>query len=141
MPKGDKLSAKQANFVREYLLDFNSTAAAARSGYSPKTSFAIGRENLQKPIIQKAIAEYQNKIAEKAEIKVEDIIGRLSQLGFDKLEGDVVQHKDQIKSLELLGKYLGIFTTSKVELTGVIDVTSQDAESVRNKLLTLVEKI
>ncbi len=40
------LTAKQERFVREYLIDMNVTAPAARSGYSKKTARAIGCENL-----------------------------------------------------------------------------------------------
>ena len=56
MPKlRDKLSAKQQLFVREYLVDFNATQAAKRAGYSEKTAFQIGYENLKKPDIRMAL--------------------------------------------------------------------------------------
>ena len=45
----DKLTPKQQQFVREYLIDFNATQAAIRAGYSPKTAQVIGAENLKKP--------------------------------------------------------------------------------------------
>jgi phage terminase small subunit len=44
-----KLTAKQSQFVREYIIDFNATQAAIRTGYSQKTAGSIGSENLQKP--------------------------------------------------------------------------------------------
>lgn len=49
------LRYKQRMFVAEYLRDFNATQAALRAGYSPRTAYAIGQENLKKPEIAKAI--------------------------------------------------------------------------------------
>jgi len=46
------LTPKQRLFVAEYLKDFNATQAAMRAGYSKKTAYSIGQENLKKPEIQ-----------------------------------------------------------------------------------------
>lgn len=43
-----KLTPKQKRFVEEYLVDCNATQAAIRAGYSPKTAYSIGQENLKK---------------------------------------------------------------------------------------------
>lgn len=45
----DKLTRKQRKFAEEYLVDCNATQAAIRAGYSPKTAYSIGEENLKKP--------------------------------------------------------------------------------------------
>ena len=50
------LTAKQARFVEEYMVDLNATQAAIRAGYSKKSSYSIGQENLKKPVISDAIA-------------------------------------------------------------------------------------
>jgi len=49
------LTGKQEKFVQEYLRDLNATQAALRSGYSPKTAYSIGSENLKKPEIIEAL--------------------------------------------------------------------------------------
>ena len=49
------LTKKQEKFVQEYLRDFNATQAALRSGYSQKTAYSIGSENLRKPEIMQEI--------------------------------------------------------------------------------------
>jgi phage terminase small subunit len=49
------LNDKQLRFCEEYLVDFNATQAAIRAGYSVKTAYAIGYENLKKPAIRKFI--------------------------------------------------------------------------------------
>ena len=53
------LTPKQQRFVEEYLIDLNATQAAIRAGYSEKTAYSVGHENLKKPEIQKAIQEAQ----------------------------------------------------------------------------------
>jgi len=55
------LTPKQQRFVEEYLIDLNATQAAIRAGYSEKTAYSVGHENLKKPEIQKAIEEAQGK--------------------------------------------------------------------------------
>jgi phage terminase small subunit len=51
----DSLTAKQMRFCDEYLIDLNATQAAIRAGYSEKTAYAIGWENLRKPELRKII--------------------------------------------------------------------------------------
>lgn len=46
------LTAKQKKFCDEYVTDLNATQAAIRAGYSKKTAYAIGWENLRKPEIR-----------------------------------------------------------------------------------------
>lgn len=52
-----KLTRKQQRFVNEYLVDYNATQAAIRSGYSKRSAYSIGQENLRKPVISAAIQE------------------------------------------------------------------------------------
>lgn len=57
-----KLTAKQQRFCDEYLIDLNATQAAIRAGYSKKTAYSIGQENLKKPEIR---AYIEKRMAEK----------------------------------------------------------------------------
>ena len=50
------LTRRQAVFVENYLATWNASEAARRAGYSDKTCYAIGCENLTKPEIAAAIA-------------------------------------------------------------------------------------
>ena len=60
-----KLTKKQDAFVKAYLLNgFNATQAAIEAGYSEKTAYSIGNENLSKPEIKKAIEAHQKKANE-----------------------------------------------------------------------------
>lgn len=52
-----KLTAKQRAFVNAYIANgFNATQAAISAGYSEKTAYSIGSENLRKPEIKQAIS-------------------------------------------------------------------------------------
>lgn len=57
MSKAKTLTTKQRLFVDEYIIDFNASKAALRAGYSEKTAYSIGFENLKKPEIENAIDE------------------------------------------------------------------------------------
>lgn len=106
-------------FVSEYLKDFNATQAAIRSGYSEKTAHSIGHENLRKPEIRKALESYINetldddKLTLKREVidKLREIAFSPAELAYDK-EGEAIgaNRRDSLKALELLGKYMVMFT-------------------------------
>lgn len=49
------MNNRQQVFVLEYTRDFNASRAALVAGYSPKTAYAQGAENLKKPEIAAAI--------------------------------------------------------------------------------------
>ena len=51
------MTAKQQAFIREYLIDFNATAAAKRAGYSPRTADRSGPRLLGNVGIQAALTE------------------------------------------------------------------------------------
>lgn len=51
----EKLTPKQQKFVDYYIQTGNATEAAKLAGYSPKTAYSIGNENLNKPEIKNAI--------------------------------------------------------------------------------------
>jgi phage terminase small subunit len=70
----ERLTDKQQAFCREYLVDWNATQAAMRAGYSQRTAYAIGAENLRKPQIRARIKE----LAESSQISPEEIIARLA---------------------------------------------------------------
>lgn len=72
-----RLTPRQQRFVDEYLIDLNATQAAIRAGYSKKTAYAIGHENLSKPEIANAIEVKQAFRAEKLEITAAGITTRL----------------------------------------------------------------
>lgn len=76
------LTPKQKRFCEEYLIDFNATQAAIRSGYSKKTAQAIGAENLTKPLIQIEIKAFQKKLSDKVAITLERVLQEYGRIAF-----------------------------------------------------------
>lgn len=50
-----RLTDKQNAFIEHYLMCWNATEAARRAGYSERSAYSIGHENLRKPEIAAAI--------------------------------------------------------------------------------------
>lgn len=89
------LSNKQKKFVEEYLKDYNATQAAIRSGYSEKTAYSIGSENLKKPEIVEAL--------QKEMMSADEVLSRMTDIA----RGDVADLMDVTTagfSIELMKK-------------------------------------
>jgi phage terminase small subunit len=103
-----KLSAKQEQFCREYLVDLNATQAAIRAGYSAKTANEQASRLLANVSVASRVAELKQerieKVARTAQDVLNDIIAVTAQA---RDEGDL---KTALKGLELQGKHLGMFT-------------------------------
>lgn len=67
----DGLLPKQAKFVAEYLICGNATQAALAAGYSEKTAYKIGAENLKKPQIASLLSQKQVEIAARQDERLE----------------------------------------------------------------------
>lgn len=119
------MNPRQEKFVNEYCVDLNATQAAIRSGYSQKTARWIGQENLTKPYIKQAIEERLNKNTTKTIITAEMVLNGIKDIAFAK----DAKPNDRLKAMELLGKYLKLFTDkieTKVETNEPIKVTFDD---------------
>ncbi len=76
------LTPKQARFVEEYLVDLNATRAAIRAGYSEKTAYSVGHENLKKPEVAAAIQKAKEVRSERTEITADQVLEELAKIGF-----------------------------------------------------------
>lgn len=75
-----KLNKRQAMFCREYIVDFNATAAAKRAGYSVKTAYSQGHDLLKHPEVQKRIKKLMKKREEKVSITAEMVVEELAKI-------------------------------------------------------------
>jgi phage terminase small subunit len=120
-----KLSTKQQLFVDEYCTDFNATQAAIRAGYSQKAARQIGADNMAKTYIKQAIDEKLKIKSEKTIITAELVLNGIKEIAFDKN----TKSNDRLKAMELLGKYLKLFTDkieTKIETNEPIKITFDD---------------
>jgi phage terminase small subunit len=83
---GNDLTAKQEQFVAEYLIDLNATQAAIRAGYSENSAHVIGCENLSKPNVQSAIADAMGKRQKRTEITQDRVLAELAKIGFANMQ-------------------------------------------------------
>ena len=133
-----KLTDKQKEFVRQYLVDLNATQAAIRAGYSVKTAYRQGADLLQKTSIREAIEKAQAKRARRVEVTQDYVLSNLVEVVERSMqrapvtdrkgeqvtddEGRAVwtfDAKGANRALELLGKHLGIFADRvRAEVSG-----------------------
>lgn len=111
----DKLTPKQRAFCQQYAIDKDATAAAIRAGYSKKTAYQIGFENLQKPAVREYVDQLLNEAAARAGLKAEDVINELRKLAFYNARS-FVDETNNIRSLQdlpedLTAAIVGIRTT------------------------------
>ena len=62
------MNIKQAVFAMEYVVDWNSTQAAIRAGYSQRTAYAQGSRLLKDVEVQTEIARHKERQAERADV-------------------------------------------------------------------------
>jgi phage terminase small subunit len=118
----DVLTAKQASFVENYLIDLNATQAAIRAGYSKRTAAQQGFENLRKPEIQAALTAAMTARSKRTQLEQDWIIERLMAVVERSMQAEPVrdhegnetgeytfQASGANRGLELLGKHLGMF--------------------------------
>lgn len=118
------MNAKQKRFCDEYLIDCNATQAAIRAGYSPKTAYSIGVENLKKPELKKYIDEQLELLHNQKTADAQEVLEYLTAVMRGehteqvlKLIGEGVQSvtdidvsaKERLKAAELIGKRYGMF--------------------------------
>lgn len=124
------ITEKQKRFADEYLKDLNGKQAAIRSGYSPKTAEVQGSRLLSNAKVQAYIGLKQKKLEERTSVTVEWIIERLKDVYDKSMQAvPVLDHEGNEtgeyrfeanaanRSLELLGKHIGMFT-DKLQLGG-----------------------
>jgi len=125
----------QALFVQEYLVDLNATAAAKRAGYSPKTAYSIGQENLKKPEIKSAIQQAKKARRERTFITQDRILLELAAAAFADMSQSAetcLKWNNKLKALELLSKHLGLFEAKAREA---------NTPAKRNNLLEAIQNI
>lgn len=135
-----RMTAKQKRFCDEYLIDLNATQAAIRAGYSKKTAYAIGEQNLKKLELQNYIEERMKEKEDSLIAKQDEVLKYLTSVmrGESKssvlaMAGDGVQEviqkppdeKERTKAAELLGKRYRLFT-DKVEVEGAVPIVIVD---------------
>ena len=80
MPRGKGLTDKQAAFAREYVIDFNASAAALRAGYSQRTAGRIAAELMQDARVQAEIQRLTAAKAARASMEADEVVEQLANI-------------------------------------------------------------
>lgn len=128
-----KLTPKEEHFCREYVLDYNGTKAAIRSGYKKSNAANQATRLLKKAEVSARVRELQQEMAERLMLSQDYVVTQLIQtyneckeatpvLKYNYDTGEMEEtgkyqfdSKGAIKALELLGKHLGMFAQQKKE--------------------------
>lgn len=132
------LTPKQQRFVEEYLIDLNATQSAIRAGYSEKTAYSVGHENLKKPEIQKAIEEAKKQISKRTELTVDMVVNGLLKEAQDYAEGST--QSARVSAWAHLGKHLGMFK-DKIEHSGKIEISDISDDALDKRIQELESKV
>lgn len=97
---GEKLTAKEERFVREYLVDGNGRAAAMRAGYSEGRSKQEAQNLLRRKNVTDEIERLKSKVNARVETSAEDTLREIKRLAmFDPADLTDVHSPQDIKNL------------------------------------------
>lgn len=104
------LTAKQARFVDEYLIDLNATQAAIRAGYSQKNAQKISSELLGKSKIAAAIDAAKSARSKRVGANSDFVLQRL----FEEVNADLADLFDEKNNLKPVEKWPPIWRNGLV---------------------------
>lgn len=76
------LTPKQAEFVRQYLIDLNACQAAIRAGYSSKTAEWIGPQLLGKTHVAAAIQAEMDARSKRTQVTADRVLQEIAKIAF-----------------------------------------------------------
>ena len=92
-------------FVAAYLANgFNVTEAAISAGYSAKGAAQIGCDLMRRKDVVDLLASERQRLAAENKVTIDRVVQELAKMGFGSQRDQI-----KVKSLELLGKTLGMF--------------------------------
>jgi len=105
------MTPKQATFTVEYLKDLNATKAAERAGYAHPN--VQGSQLLSNQAVRGAVQQELNARADRLRVDADWVVAQLEREATDFQNSG----STRVRALELLGKHLGAFAPSRLEVT------------------------
>ena len=135
-----KLTEKQKRFADYYIETGNATESAMKAGYSKKTAYSIGNENLRKPEIKTYIDEQLKKMDSERVASAEEVMKYLTSVMRGEAQSEIVvienvgdyrseartmskapDEKERLRAAELIGKRYALWT-DKQQIEGNVPV-------------------
>ena len=116
---GEALTARQAAFAAEYLLDLNAVQAAIRAGYSPTTATAMSHRLLANVGVQKTIQAGQAARSERTRISADAVLTELAKLGYANMMDYITVSGDGTAGIDLS-------KLTREQAAAITELTSED---------------
>lgn len=123
-----KLSAREAEFCRQWMVDLNIEQAMVRAGYAPNTARHKCHEMMRRPLVAAEIERLQKAAIARNERSIDQILDQMDDVYREAMGSGELSVA--LKSRELVGKHLGMFP-SKMEVTG------KDGEQLQSTVIIL----
>lgn len=104
-----QLEPRQERFCQEYVATLKPRAAAVRAGYAPRHADVAGRALLKRWHIQQRVAELQAQRAVRTQVTADRTVHEIAQVAYVPIGDEVVETKDKLAALRLLGQHQGLF--------------------------------
>lgn len=118
------LTPQQEQFCREYVVDFNASAAAERANYSGKNKGSIGWQLLQKTPVQARVKELAAERAKKTDTTVERILEELARIALADI-AELFDEKGDLKPIDQIPEDLRRAIAS-IEIEALFDGYGKD---------------
>lgn len=114
------MNERQKRFVDFYIQTGNASEAARKAGYSERTAYSIGEENLRKPEVRAEIERRLGELKTQRTADTQEILEHLTAVVRGELTEEVVTNsgkkitakvnqRDRLKAAEMLLKVNGAF--------------------------------
>lgn len=120
------LSEKQKAFCEFYASSFNATESALKAGYSKKTAYSIGCENLKKPEIKSYIEQLTKPSKTHRIATIQEVMEYLSET----MRNPEEITRERTKAAQILSEVLAKTKTDDEEPIEGISVEFEDASEV-----------
>ena len=120
-----KLTARQARFVDEYLVDFNATQAAIRAGYTARSAEVTAAKLLRNAKVQAEISRRQKDLQKRTEVTQERVVRELARVAFSNATNAV-----QVQPRTIVGADGKEIVIQTVVLTATAELTDDQRAAI-----------
>lgn len=109
-PRRPYQAAKEQHFVERFLLHFDGGRAAYEAGWTKGSARQTAHILLRRPAIRACIAAAIQARSERTQVSADRVVRELAGIGLvDPDTGTLIDPKDRLAALKLLGMHLGMF--------------------------------